>query len=184
MGPFLDINHQDISSGEIFFEAANKERVYISHEELFQDLVTKIAKEIGSVRTKVIMVPSHKDIHHIDPLPQNPFSSEYFKAYPNFILAPNPAMIQLNDIKVGIINTDVLKDLCPSFNPKNMDIPKIDLVLKGILEQKSFYPFYPPQFETPIEYDQIDRLMISQTPDILITPSDLLQFVKVRFVIG
>jgi hypothetical protein len=26
--------------------------------------------------------------------------------------------------------------------------------------------------------------MISQTPDILITPSDLLQFVKVRFVIG
>jgi hypothetical protein len=73
MGPFLDYNNNDISTGEIFYDNGNG-KVFISHEELFQDLVNTIAREVRGLSTKVIFVPSHKDIHHIDPLPQHPFA--------------------------------------------------------------------------------------------------------------
>jgi hypothetical protein len=69
MGPFLDINQQDIYSGDLFYETSDNNKVYISHEELFQDLVKMITKELNSETMKLIFVPSHKDIHHIDPLP-------------------------------------------------------------------------------------------------------------------
>ena len=46
----------------------------------------------------------------------------------------NPSMIQINDIKLGIINAEVIKEMCGSMLPKNMDPPKIDLSLKGLLE--------------------------------------------------
>ena len=87
-------------------------------------------------------------------------------------------MIQLNDIKIGIINVEIIKEMCTGMLPKNMDPPKIDLSLKSLLEQRIFYPLYPPQPETPIEYEQIQNLYIQEQPDILITPSDLIQFVK------
>jgi len=36
MGPFLDFNNVDIYSGELFYEdQKSKEKVFISHEDLF-----------------------------------------------------------------------------------------------------------------------------------------------------
>jgi hypothetical protein len=39
MGPFLDVDHEDIASGEIFIELHSRERQYIDHEELFKTLM-------------------------------------------------------------------------------------------------------------------------------------------------
>lgn len=96
-----------------------------------------------------------------------------------FMSVSNPCTLQLNEIKIGIVNTDVVKDLCGSMHPKDMPIAKIDLSLKGMLEQRLFYPLYPPNADLPIEYGQIQSLYINDKPDILITPSDLTHFVKV-----
>jgi hypothetical protein len=74
----------------------------------------------------------------------------------------------LNDISFGIVTADIIKDVCMNivtkFTPKNKKndvemigiggIPtgnqeeekapsKIDLVLKSMIEQRSFYPLYP-----------------------------------------
>jgi hypothetical protein len=43
--------------------------------------------------------------------------------------------------------------MCQGMNQKNTEAPKIDLSLRGILEQRIFYPSYPPNIDTPIEYD-------------------------------
>lgn len=65
------------------------------------------------------------------------------------ILTSNPAVFMLNDISVGIINADIIKDMCVNMcikNPPAGDAPnkpKIELVLQSILQQKSFYPLYP-----------------------------------------
>ena len=177
LGPFLDIAHQDMQSGDLYFvNPVDQTRNYISHEDLFKDLISTIQKGLAGLKTKVILVPSHKDIHHFEPIPQVPFSQHYLQTSstsPQFICVSNPCTIQLNDIKIG-------KDMCSSMYPKNMEPPKIDLSLKGILQQRLFYPLYPPNQETPIEYEQIDSLYIKEMPDIMITPSDLIQFVKVR----
>ena len=187
LGPFLDINNQDINSGEIFFENPDKSKTFVSYEELFKDLVNTIQRELSGVKTDVIFVPSHRDIHHMEPIPQAPFLQNYFPApersHPTtFQTAPNPCMIYLNEVKVGIMNTDVVKDLSSSLLPKNLVPAKIDLGLRGILEQRLYYPLYPPNAETPIEYSEIGQLYINEAPDILITPSDLIQFSKVTIV--
>ena len=128
------------------------------------------------MKTKVIFVPSHRDIHHFEPLPQPPFPQGFFpnSVYPSFMSVSNPCLLQMNDLKVGLVNTDIIKDLCSSMYPKNMEPPKIDLSLKSLLEQRSFYPLYPGNIETPIEYEQIEKFYITEQPDLLITSSDLI----------
>lgn len=44
-------------------------------------------------------------------------------------------MFQINDLKIGIINTDIVKDMCSNLSLKNVEETKIDLALKGILQQ-------------------------------------------------
>ena len=46
MGPFLDVNQTDIFSGELFYDTADNGKIFISHEELFQDLIKMISKEL------------------------------------------------------------------------------------------------------------------------------------------
>jgi len=124
MGPFLDINNVDIFSGDLFYENQDKTKTYVSHEELFKDLINTIQKELNGIKTKVIFVPSHKDLHHFEPVPQAPFLSNYFptNSFPTtFMSVSNPCTL-------------IVKDLCMSMLPKNMEPPKIDLSLKGILE--------------------------------------------------
>ena len=59
----------------------------------------------------------------------------------------------MNDLKVALVNTDIIKDLCSSMYPKNMEPPKIDLSLKALFEQRNFYPLYPGNVETPVDYE-------------------------------
>jgi len=142
--------------------------------------------------TKIIIVPSTNEITHIYPLPQPPMSEKSFSSIKNNnmpYLSSNPATFTLNDISVGIINTDIIKDMCINMCIKTPPVdsdqsaqpnkPKIEIVLQSILQQKSFYPLYPGSLATPIEWEQYHGLMFEKTPDILIAPSDLLLFAKV-----
>jgi hypothetical protein len=75
MGPFLDMSHQDISSGELSFEnPKDGAKCFITHEELFKDLLSTIKRELSDLNTTVILVPSTKDVHHFEPLPQVPYN--------------------------------------------------------------------------------------------------------------
>lgn len=42
LGPFVDSSNIDIQSGDLYFENADKSRVYISHEDLFKDIINII----------------------------------------------------------------------------------------------------------------------------------------------
>jgi|DEB0MinimDraft_12_1074336.scaffolds.fasta_scaffold15845_1 hypothetical protein len=58
------------------------------------------------------------------------------------VLTSNPAVFQVNDISVGVINSDVIKDMCINMCIKNPpagtnDVPnkpKIELVLQSMLQ--------------------------------------------------
>ena len=169
-----------------------------------------IYKNLGNLRekTQVILVPSHNDITHMYPLPQPPFDAKSFDtrklgAAPH--LVGNPSIFMLNDISIGFLNADVVKDMClnvcnkfevpesqktdealaslagtprPSDAAKPKPPPKIDQVLYGLLQQRSLYPLYPPGQNTPIEVEQVQQFMFEKTPDVIITPSDLMLFAK------
>lgn len=57
-------------------------------------------------------------------------------------------------------------------------VSKIDLALQSILQQRTFYPLYPASSDAPIEWEQYKDMMFEETPDVLITPSDLMLFAK------
>ena len=42
MGPFVDINNTEVISGDIFFQNPDQSRVYLTHEDLFKDLLSTI----------------------------------------------------------------------------------------------------------------------------------------------
>ena len=109
MGPFLEQSHNDIYKGEIYYEDSKGEMQFVDYEQLFQSLMDMIAAELKGVHTKVIIVPSSKDIHHIYPIPQPKYE---FVSNSKFCLMGNPQIFDMNDIKIGVFNGDVTKDLC------------------------------------------------------------------------
>lgn len=74
---------------------------------------------------EVVFVPSTSEISHMYPLPQPPMSLQDFnktkmkqnQRIPH--LTTNPCVFKLNDISVGVINTDVIKDMCIGMCVKN-----------------------------------------------------------------
>ena len=57
-------------------------------------------------------------------------------------------------------------------------VPKIDVALQSIMQQRTFYPLYPASPEAPIEWEQYASMMFNEIPDIMVTPSDLMLFAK------
>lgn len=94
------------------------------------------------------------------------------------ILLGNPQLFRINDINIGVINSDVIKDLCVSSLNKAISGGKIENCVKSLLQQRSFYPLYPGNSQTPVEWEQFSKMMFPSgvTPDILITPSQLKLF--------
>jgi hypothetical protein len=64
---------------------------------------------------------------------------------------------------------------------KDMKLSKIDVALQSVLEQRTFYPLYPGNPMTPIDWENFKSMMFPEgnLPDILITPSDLMLYAKV-----
>lgn len=62
---------------------------------------------------------------------------------------------------------------------KDIEQAKIDVVLRSLLEQRTYFPVYPNDPKTPIEWSQFKRMMFERTPDVLLIPSDLTLFAKV-----
>ena len=79
----------------------------------------------------------------------------------------------------------MIKDLCSSQFYRGRTGGKIDESVRSILQQRTFYPLYPGNQATPIELEQINKMMFPEgvTPDILITPSQLKLFAKVRLAL-
>ena len=191
-GPFVSHHNEDVASGDLRYrEPETGELRFLTYDDLLAEIMILIKKQLGKdPKTKIVIIPSTNEISHIYPLPQPPMH-EQFQGYNleqmKTTLMPNPATFTINGISIGFINTDVLKDMCQNIvvkNPKQEDAQqkpknKIELVLQTLLQQKSYYPMYPSSYQTPVEWEQFRGLMFTKTPDVLITPSDLVHFIKV-----
>ena len=213
-GPFINQNHEDIQNGDLkYWNSDTHDFEYLDYDQLFDELINFIFQKLGHLKqkTQVIIVPSHNDIVQMYPLPQPHFDKSYFNskklgASPH--LVGNPSVFMLNDISVGVVNVDVVKDMCLNIctkfevseqnkidqnlsavgvvkqRPSDATLakmkapPKIDQVLYSLLEQRSFYPLCPAGMNSPVEVEQVKKFMFEKTPDILITPSDLTIFAK------
>ena len=76
MGPFLDVANQAIESGDISFKNPTSQTIhFMDYDELFHTLLSYVQSELEAdkLSTKVVLVPSHKEVHHPYPMPCPPF---------------------------------------------------------------------------------------------------------------
>lgn len=168
-GPFIDTSHPFIIDNTIAE----------TYQDLFGRLVDQIMKPLEGKKTRVFLVASYKDCHGhcVYPTPRLPLSG---KTYENLHLLPDPCMITIEDVLIGVTSADVLMHLgkeeisCP---PHSSD--RLSRLAGHVIAQQSFYPLCPA-IEVPLDPTLLELAKMPATPHLLILPSDLRYFIKVR----
>ncbi|MCI24324.1 DNA polymerase alpha subunit B, partial [Trifolium medium] len=91
-------------------------------------------------------------------------------------------------VKVGCCTLDVLKQISGEeisrIAADGKPIDRLSRLANHILNQQSFYPLYPPAESVPLDFSLApEALQLSLVPDVLILPSDIKYFVKVKFLV-
>lgn len=72
--------------------------------------LSSISKKVG-VDTKVIVVSSVEDINSSGCYPTRPYQLRKLQPYPNLFMAPDPSIIEINGIHIGISSVDITQQL-------------------------------------------------------------------------
>ena len=202
VAPILDVEHPLLASGDFDLpEDAGIEPDKATLIDVFRlsigSPLRRLAQQVPSIT--IILIPSVRDVinKHVS-WPQEPFEKKPLGLPKQVKVVTNPVTVSLNEIVVGISAQDVLYDLRREEvvvgRPKESNI--LSRLPKHLIHQRHFYPLYPP----------IDRASLPKTgtesgvatgmpldvtylklgewwnvrPDMLITPSALSPFAKVR----
>jgi DNA polymerase alpha subunit B len=189
IGPFLDEKHPKIAKGDVKESFGNA----------FLNLLRDVVEHTRSIRTRVLIMPSLKDVHHEPVLPQPAFDvelSEYNVAPGKLTFLPNPAVFSVNDVTFGAVAEDILLHLSQNsisrsaaandvvdeqVESKRLErVPIVqDRVLRiatHLVQQHSFYPLFPAPHAVNVDHTLEARLQFPVTPDVLIVPSKLKRF--------
>ncbi|KAH9472656.1 hypothetical protein Pst134EA_003261 [Puccinia striiformis f. sp. tritici] len=200
LGPFIDANHSLIKTGNITQMPST-----IFREKISNRLHKLVAH---SPRTHIILIPSPRDILVNQVVyPQSSLNikdPELGLFGRNIVCLPNPIIISINEMVIGINNVDVLMPLKKDEffkkaevvvddeeqleNPdKNLDpnaTNPISRACRHVMRQRSFYPLFPHAIGSGFDSINLDvthlDLLKHDTiaPDILILPTNFTAFVK------
>ncbi|EKX53416.1 DNA polymerase alpha subunit B, partial [Guillardia theta CCMP2712] len=89
----------------------------------------------------------------------------------------NPCMFRINEVVVGVTTTDIVRHICGCESSiSNGD--RISRVINHLIQQKSFYPLFPPAEGAQLAMSNYHHLEFQNTPDVLIVPSHLCAYAK------
>lgn len=166
IGPFIDPSHPLIVDGEVAF----------TFDDMFQTMIDHIKSTLKDLKTHIVLVSSSKDAHHDQVYPTPPYP---VKEGDKITSLPDPAIIEVEGITIGLTSTDILKHLANSEISQSTITDRMGGLSKLILSQKNFYPLYPSDETLPIDTQLWSKYCkFKETPHILIVPSDLRYFVK------
>ncbi|AEY95917.1 FADL299Cp [Eremothecium gossypii FDAG1] len=193
-GPFLDVTHPLVETGQIptFPNLKSQPRTL---DELFTKILCPILRKINP-RIQVVLIPSMRDaISRHTSYPQDSFSRKELQLPKNFKCYANPATFRVNELFFGCSNNDIFKDMKEVPNgPINLSKNRIDRVSEHILEQRRFYPAFPGGAKTrtiddskehvsgadlEVPYLGLTEFIGGFIPDIVIIPSELKHFARV-----
>ncbi|CAG8579660.1 16824_t:CDS:10 [Dentiscutata erythropus] len=172
MGPFVDEDHPMIQTGEVSNTPG----------ELFRKFITlPLAAFIKSTpKTKIIMIPSTKDIcHEYLSFPQPPLDKAGLPKEVTCLC--NPVQFRVNEILFAVSNVDLLFHLSRDETervPGRAD--RMSRIVHHILTQRHLYPLFPTAIgEVNMDLKHSSSLELKNTPDVLILPSKLKYFAKI-----
>ena len=76
----------------------------------FHKMLSGVSEIVGA-DTKVIIVSSVDDINSSACYPTRPYKLKKLRPYPNLFLAPDPSIIEINGIQIGLSSVDITQQL-------------------------------------------------------------------------
>ncbi|OWA52581.1 DNA polymerase alpha subunit B [Hypsibius exemplaris] len=180
LGPFID---PKLTQDEAFLA-----QDYVEHYfRLMMELV--IDEFVGKLRSHVVLVPSAGQLVGTPIYPIPPYTLDDCVRNPGLyngpdydgriIFVPEPALLNVNGLVVGLTSTDIISHLCQKEVAKGMQgDERLPRMAGHLLQQQSFYPLYPTEVAADIAALNV-YAKIRVRPHILITPSDMKGFVKI-----
>ncbi|OCT45177.1 DNA polymerase alpha subunit B [Cladophialophora carrionii] len=195
-GPFLDIEHPMVASGD--FEMGDAQ--HLDHEAslaaLFQRWISAPLQRLCSAvpSVTIIMIPSVRDAlnKHVS-WPQARLVKKDLALPKQVTMLPNPSFISLNEVVFAVSSQDILYEL----SREQLSLgPAPDLLtrLPGyLIDQRHFFPLYPPMSRDKLSGNGIVKATgacldlgfyklgewMQVKPDVLILPSMLTPSIKV-----
>ena len=202
IGPLFDVEHPLLATGDFDLpDDPSIEPDKATLSDAFRILVGGplqcLAKTVPSIT--IILVPSVRDIinKHVS-WPQKPYPKKELGLPKQAKMVSNPVTISLNEIVIGISSQDILYDLRREEvvigKPKESNV--LARLPRHIIQQRHFFPMFPPVDRTllpkagteegvaagmplDISYLKLGE-WLNVRPDMLITPSALSPFAKVK----
>ncbi|KAF8517371.1 DNA polymerase alpha/epsilon subunit B-domain-containing protein [Hysterangium stoloniferum] len=189
LGPFIDAAHPAVKSGKLPSSPLS----------LFQQSFTHPMQSLlqQNPDTLILIVPHVRDIlcsHTV--FPQGCGESDFGILPSSIRILPNPCIISLNGVRLGISTMDVLYHLKnQQYIQRPMQVSNgiatqpapsdaMANLCRHVLEQRSFYPVFPVPLELSsdvnLDVSHSEHLKLGESaPDVLLLPSILRQFSKI-----
>jgi DNA polymerase alpha subunit B len=201
-GPFLDIDHPLIASGDFDLpEEAITEPDTATMTAVFKYLIVPAVQKLASSNPNVtiLLIPSVRDAvsAHVS-WPQEPISRKELGLPKAVRLVGNPMTLSINEIVTGICSQDILFELRHEevTGGKLKDVGLLARLARYLIEQRHFFPLFPPVDRHSLQktgtaegvpagamldtsYLKLGE-MLNVRPDMLIVPSALTPFAKVH----
>ncbi|EDW59063.1 DNA polymerase alpha subunit B [Drosophila virilis] len=163
-GPFVDAEHKLVGDLAETFDS------------FFEKMISGIMDVVGS-STTVLLVSCQKDAMApaVYPTP----SLALRKTYPNLHMLPDPSLVDLDGVTLGVTSTDVLDHLLSHEFAANAG-ERMHRAINHLFNQGSFYPICPPADENMSYDSQLAQkyAQLKQLPNVLILPSDQRHFIR------
>ncbi|XP_044746496.1 DNA polymerase alpha subunit B [Coccinella septempunctata] len=167
MGPFIDENHPIISKGDIAE----------SFDVFFETLIESISVALQDTNIQIVVICSSKDVHHYKVYPTPPYKLR--EKYKNVKVFPDPCILRIDDLIVGATTTDIMYHIAKEEVVTTKNSETLARLPAHILQQRCFYPLYPPSNEVNVCYQFLESYgMMECLPHLLFLPSKFKTFAK------
>ncbi|XP_077079580.1 DNA polymerase alpha subunit B [Siphateles boraxobius] len=170
-GPFVDSKHEQIE----------KNQVTETFQSIFKRCVDSIVEGTKGSGSRLVFVPSQRDVNHHCIYPQPPFNLTNLSKddTARVTLASDPCTLLIGNVTFGLTSTDILFHMGAEEISSGTGTERFSRIMKHMLTQRSYYPLYPPAEEVNMDYEKFQQFsQMNLTPDILIVPSELRYFIK------
>jgi DNA polymerase alpha subunit B len=199
-GPFIDIDHPLISTGDFDLpEEAMQDPDTVNMNTVFKYLFSPALNQLATSNPHItiILVPSVRDIidKHVS-WPQDVIPRRLLGLPKAVRIVSNPISLSVNEMLLGVTSQDVLYELRTEEVTKGAAGDLMDRLPRYLVEQRHYYPLFPPADRTrlpktgtaegvatgamlDISYLKLGE-MVDVRPDVMLVPSSLPPFAKVR----
>ncbi len=201
-GPFIDAEHPLIASGDFDLpDEAIVEPDTATMSTVFKYVISPALNRLAHANPNIIilLVPSVRDVidKHVS-WPQDAFPRKELGLPKAAKIIGNPMTLSINEALLGISSQDILRELRTEelVGGRREDPNLLSRLSRCLIEQRHYFPLFPPMDRSKLQktgtetgippgamldvsYLKLGE-MVSVRPDILVIPSMLPAFAKVR----